>query len=517
MMNRMLRCRIPAKMALTVAVLGVTSSAVAAKPAGGVQVGDTSFGLPGVERVPLVGVERPRLALAVDAGYAFTESQLSEGIHHRIQGRFGLGMTPLEWLELGARVLGRHDRHPDDGMGTDTGTTTDFALVARAGHEVGSGFALGCDLGATFPGAEHVGDSFSSPALDARLLSGWARGDGIRIAGYAGYRLDMTEGVAKDRDRYRLGDRLALGASGYDAVLVGIGTSVPLDGVELLAEVSGDILIGRGAPGLAESPLRASLGVRAALSDVAALQLLGTASLSSRPDLEPASPLVPIEPRLGALLGFRYRFWQGPEVPLARDSPETRRGAPPPESPRKVAPPPEPPKKAEPPPTNTVRITVVDKNTNHPLSDAEAEIILDGEVRSLKFVTGSTFELSDVPIGRAELVVRADRLEEWREPVEVTAGEPVEIQVAMTPVANSGQIRGLIRGFDGKGLKAQVRIEPGGHQVESTGDGAFRVDVPPGKYDVEVSLDGYRTQKLKAQVGKDGVVVLNVDMMKGTQ
>src|SRR5690606_4271807 len=132
-----------------------------------------------------------------------------------------------------------------------------------------------------------------------------------------------------------------------------------------------------------------------------------------------------------------------------------------------------------PPPTNVLRVTVVDKSTGHPLSDAEAEIVVGGEVRKLLFVTGSTFEIDEVPVGSAELVVRAERLKDWRQPIQVTEGEPVVIQAEMIPAANSGQIRGLVRGFDGKGLRAQVRIEPGGHAVQSDEDGSFRIDVPP--------------------------------------
>lgn len=477
-------------------------------------VGDTSYALPGIFRAPLVGEQAPRLGLALDAGYGYTEGQLDEGAHHRVLGQLALGVAPMRWLEFGARTALRHDRHPDDGTGEDTGTTTDVGLVVRAGDDIGSGFRLGGDVGATFPGSEHTGDSLSSPALDARALFGWASGTDIRFAGFAGYRLDMTEGVAEDRDRYGLGDRLALGASGFDAVLVGLGAIVPLGNTELLGEVSGDLLVGSDAPPLGQSPLRAGLGARVGLSDVMALEFSGTASLSSRPDLDVDSPLIPIEPRFTVLAGVRYRFLNGP--PKQREEPAARPPPPPPETPKKVepAPPPKVDEPPPPPPMNTVRVTVVDKTTGHPLSDAEAELIVEGQSRPLEFVNESTFEVKEVPIGKAELVVRAERLRDWRREIDVTEGPPIEIQVQMIPAANSGQIRGLIRGFDGKGLSAHVHIEPGDHEVMSEADGSFSIDVPPGKYDVEVTLEGYRTQKLKAQVGKDGVIVLNVDMLK---
>lgn len=509
MMRRMLLGRPLAAPALAVAVLGSSHQSVAAEPSATTNVGDASDALPGVVRAPIVGVPTPRLALAFDAGYGFTEAQADEGAHHRFMGQMGVGLAPLEWLELGARAIGRHDRHPDDGLGPDSGTTTDVALLARAGSEVGSGFRMGGDLGARFPGSESTGDSLSSPAVDARLLVGWLHPSSVHLSGFAGYRLDKTDGVAKDSERYRLGDRLALGASEFDAVLVGVGAVVPVAGAELLTEVSGDLLVGSGAPAFTESPLRASLGARLGLSDAAALELRSDISLSSRPEVGPDSPLIPIEPRFSVLAGFRYRFWNGPE-------PARVVAPPPPPKPEIAAPPPDP-APAAPPPTNVLRVTVVDKSTGHPLSDAEAEIVVGGEVRKLLFVTGSTFEIDEVPVGSAELVVRAERLKDWRQPIQVTEGEPVVIQAEMIPAANSGQIRGLVRGFDGKGLRAQVRIEPGGHAVQSDEDGSFRIDVPPGNYKVEVSVEGYRTQKLAARVGKDGVIVLNVDMLKEKQ
>ena len=501
---------------LTAALVGVSPATLAAEPDATRGVGDTSLGLPGVVRAPVVGVTAPRLALAADGGYAYTESQDSEGAHHRIVGQLGIGVAPYEWLEFGLAALMRHDRHPDDGMGKDTGTNSSASLVARAGNAVGSGFRLGADLAATFPGSEKLADSFKSPALDARLLFGWGVPDSLRLAGFAGYRFDWTEGVAKDRDRYRLGDRLALGASEFDAVLAGLGASVPLGTTELLAEVSGDILVGSGAPSALESPLRAELGARFAVAARASLQLLGSLSLSQRPDVGPDEPLIPVEPRVGVFLGFRYRFYDGPEV----KSSVTPAPKPPPPPPKKqvAPPPPEPKPKAEeppPPPTNSVQVVVVDKNTGHPLSDAAVELIVAGETRPLTFLTGSTFRLDEVPVGSAELVVRAERLQDYHQPLEVTEGEPIEVNVEMTPAANSGQIRGLIRGFDGKGLVAHVRIQPGNREIESDVDGSFRVDVPPGTYQVEVTLAGYRSQRLRAVVGKDGVVVLNVDLSKG--
>ena len=482
------------------------------EPRGQIAIGDTSNALPGIVRVPFVATAAPRLAMAFDAGYGYTESQDSEGVHHRIIGQLGVGSAPLDWLELGIGALGRHDRHPDDGMGKDTGTTADLSLVARVGQRLGSGLRAGVDLGATFPGSEHVTDALRNPALDARILFGWVEPGSVRVAGFAGYRLDRREGIAQDRDSYRPGDRLALGISGFDAVLAGLGLSVPLGSAELLAEMSGDVLVGSDAPGFMKSPLRADVGARFFMTPHSALQALLTTSLSERPKVGPGEPLVAIEPRFTFLLGFRHRFYLGTEATSVAPVPSPKQSKPVlPQRERQ----PETKPVALPHPTTSVEVRVVDKNTGHPLSDAVVELIVDGETIPLGFVTESTFRLEKAPVGTAELVVRAERMHDYHRTLQTIDGRPVQMTVEMTSSANSGQIRGLIRGFDGNGLVAQIRIQPGNREFLSDSDGAFRVDVAPGTYRVEVTREGHRSQRLEAVVDKDGVVVLNVDLIKG--
>jgi uncharacterized membrane protein len=84
----------------------------------------------------------------------------------------------------------------------------------------------------------------------------------------------------------------------------------------------------------------------------------------------------------------------------------------------------------------------------------------------------------------------------------------------MQTASAEGQVRGLVRSFDGKGLPAKVSIEPGGIEAEAGADGSFNVDVAPGTYTVTVQSEGYGKQTHRVKVGRDGVVVLNVDMRR---
>jgi hypothetical protein len=479
-------------------------------------LGDSRQGLVGINRVPLVASTEPRLSAALDAGYALTESQRGEGVHHRILGSYGAGFVPLRGLEFSLLGGIRHDRHPNDGSGVDSGTVGDLAIVSRLGTRLGRALRLGADLSARFPGSEKPLDSLASPAIDARALFGWAAETGPRYAGFAGFRLDRTAGVAGSALRYRTGDRLALGSSDFNAVLVGIGVGVPLGRFELIGEVTGDLLVGTGAPPLSKSPIRVDLGLRHALSRVLQAELLSEVALSARPDTTPGSRLIPVQPRFGITFGLRYRLWNSADrtTPRAVPEPKSTRLIKQSGPPAGALPAPAEPPVAPPPATGRVVVTVVDA-AGHALSDAVVELTTDAGVSKLDFEGLSTFALDAVPVGRGRLTVRADLMQDWEGEVEIVADHPLELRVEMVGAEKSGQIRGLVRAFNGKKLPAHVHIEPGGRDVQAGTDGAFSLEMPPGEYQVKVWLDGYQPQQRSVKVGKNAVMVLNVDLQKG--
>jgi hypothetical protein len=82
-------------------------------------------------------------------------------------------------------------------------------------------------------------------------------------------------------------------------------------------------------------------------------------------------------------------------------------------------------------------------------------------------------------------------------------------------VLPSGQVRGLVRAFDGKAIAARITVEPGGHQTRTDAQGFFQIDVPPGKYEVIIEAKGYAAQRRGVEVEKDGVLILNADLARG--
>ena len=70
----------------------------------------------------------------------------------------------------------------------------------------------------------------------------------------------------------------------------------------------------------------------------------------------------------------------------------------------------------------------------------------------------------------------------------------------------------FVRSFDGAPLPAQVRLLPAGSSVSADKDGRFVLELAPGSYQVEIECSGYRTQRRKVIVQKNGVTVLNVEL-----
>jgi hypothetical protein len=449
----------------------------------------------------------PRFSVALDSGYGMTESQRSEGSHHRALGTLGVGAAPIPGLELGMLAGVRRDWHPNDAAGSDSGTMGQLSFTARAGTKISRSLRVGADAAVTFPGAESIGDSLSSPAFDLRALSGWVPDRGPRLAGFLGFRFDRSSGAGDNAAHYRFGDRLALGLSDFNAVLAGVGVLIPFGRTELLGEASGDLLVGNGAPHTPQSPLRADVGVRRALSDNLWAELLSEFSLSSRPALSPNSSLVPVEPRLTITIGIRYR--------ASRHAPERFQSPAPTADSRVTAAPIEPTAIGEPaaPVTSKALVTVFDSN-GYPLSDAVVTLLTPQGPRTLEFQSGSTFLLDPAPVGHARLEVRADLMRDWVGDVDIATHEPLRLRVQMLAAASSGQIRGLVRGFDGRALRARVQIEPGGRTERAGADGVFSVDVAPGTYRVRIELDGYQSQERAVKVDKNGVMVLNVDLQR---
>lgn len=466
------------------------------------RLGDTPWALPGVVRVGVPGAAESRIAVGGIAGYGFTEGQSStDSSHHRVFGGAAFAVAPTSSLEFALRLDGRYDHHTDDGTGSHGGLVGDPRLLARFGGPVGNAFRMGAELGAWFPGNNAPSLVFGATTVDLGVLGAYSPEHGPTVALRAGFRLDNSHNAAPEPNRFRFGDRLVLGLSDFNAVPLGLGIAVPVDRTEVLAEVSGDLLIGQGAPPVGESPLRVTAGLRHHVSDALSLQFLAEVSPSGRPTVGPNEPLIPIEPRASVLFGLSYRLpfekkaaAVGPAVPVQ----PTETEAPKPAASK----------------TATLSITV-HKADGSPASDAVVTVRVGEFTKKAAPAADGKFTVDGIPEGDGEVEITAEGAETVKKPVRFAGGGSEAVDVALPRAMPQGEVRGLIRSFNGRGLAASIRVEPIGVETKADAQGAFAIDVPPGDYEVVIKAERYKEQRRKVHVDLNGVTILNAEMFEG--
>jgi hypothetical protein len=467
--------------------------------------------MPGIHRVGFAAPVPYQWATgALTAGYGYTEPQGGgDSGHHRQVGRAAVAFWPAEWLGAGLRLGERYDYHPRDGTGRgpDDGWLVDPTLDFRAAFGLAQGLYAGPDVSVWLPGTERAGVSLDSTTVDARfLITGCTYH--LNAGALAGFRFDQSAQAGKDAARMRPGDRLALGLSDFNAILLGAGASYAVKQTVVKGELTGDLLIGAHAPSIAKSPLRAAAGVEQILGRSLSLEGLLEFSLSARPSTAPGAPLVPVEPRITALVGFHYR----PGVAQAEPPP-----APPAPEPPKPAP--APPAPVPPPPATPTHVpldvALVDDD-GQPLLDARVTLEAGAETYQLTPAGQGKYHLEQAPVGNGKLHAEAPGYMPVDQPL-LVGKETAEVKIRTQQALPSGQVRGLVRSFRGKPVKAKIRIEPVGTDTIADEQGFFQVDVQPGEYDVVIEAAGFTSQRRHVTVKERGVVVLNADLVEAKQ
>lgn len=464
-------------------------------------VGDGASALPAVGGVAVPGPLHLRGDGFVSAGYGYTGAVLGTGdAHHRVAGSVAASARLVDWLAIAARFDGRYDAHSGVPNGRDAGWTGDPRLIVRASTSPARGPWLGAQVTLWAPGGEAPSlvpeaTSFDFALLAALPVSRWV------LAVNAGYRLDRSASALPDPDQLSRADRLAWGASDSNAILAGIGARWQASpALELLAEGRWDLLVGGDAPDPLESPLRFAAGARWSLSSRLTGLGLVEVTASRRPPIEAGAPLVPVEPRVSALVGLGISLDPAPPRPrpLVVRAP-VRRAAPPPPLP---PPPPEP---------ATIRGHVTTLS-GVPLPGARVRVECGGAVLDTGTDAGGAFSVAGVPAGAATVRFSADGHRDEQTTVEVRAGEHEVIDQPLAPALPAGQIRGVVSSFGGRPLHATVKVESVAIETATDDEGSFQTEVPPGEYQVIFSAPGYRTQRRRLRVEVNGVTVVNVDL-----
>lgn len=480
------------------------------------ELGATHFGLPGIDRIQLPMAAAPAVRIVATGGYGVTESQgAARGAHHRALGSLGIGGALTPALALGLRFDGRHDVHPDDGMGEDSGTVGDPRLLARYGFAPRVDVQMGLEVQLWVPGKDAPSLELSALTTDARFVFAYAPPDSeLRAAAIAGYRFDQSGNTAPDLTRLRPGDRLALGLSDFDAVLIGFGFAHAFGAFEALGEMTWDVLVGEGAPTATESPIRIALGGRFHVSRLLAFSAMAAVSPSGRPAQRASDPLVPIEPRFALQLAAAFHFGARPE---RAEGTGAERLESQPQGARDRA------------TTARVQGRLLDAS-GAPVARARVRLhTADGEERTTDTDARGEYVFERVPFGRAELVIEHEGYEPQTR--DVTVGEelaalPDTVLDANPVEAAIGQLRGLSLSWSGKPVQARLRVRaidangkvaPEERELSADENGRFTLDLPPGRYEVQVSARGHRAQVRKVDVQAGGVVILNLDLRKAGQ
>jgi hypothetical protein len=270
-----------------------------------------------------------------------------------------------------------------------------------------------------------------------------------------------------------------------------------------VAETSLDLLVGKDAPSFGQSPFRLTGGVRQHLTEPLTIEVLAVGSLSQKPDLSIGAPLVPNEPRFSAFAGVRYRFLPG------KAPPKQEPAAPEPPAPEPAAAPPPPALPVDAP----LELALLD-DQNSPVNGANARVTVGEASLELAPDASNHYRHDHVKAGTGTLHIEATGFQPLERSVTIQAGVPQKLDIVLTAIPPPSQVRGLVRSLSGKGLVAKIRVEPIGTEITTDAAGAFRIDVPPGSYDVVIEAQGYATQRRHVSIDAQGVVVVNAELVK---
>jgi hypothetical protein len=491
-------------------VLALVSSVASAQAPLG-WTGDGASALPAVRRVGVPASTREAVSVSAEGGYAWTEPVAwNDGEHHRAYGSLAASVRPWPWLAFWLRADGRYDRHIADERGPDDGVQGLPRLGARLGATVDPRVALGLELELSAPGSDAPSFDARSLSLEARALASFQPIPHLTLATMAGFRLDNSGATVPRPVPYRLGDHVALGASDYHAVLLGVGVVGAITPIELFAELTMDLLLDIARPVGADDPgpsfphpLRTSAGARWHVAREVAIELGAELFVTpNRPEVSRYKALLPIEPRITAYAAVRLAFpWNEPtpivEEPAPVEAPETI------DEPAPIE-----------PALATLRGRVVDED-GEPIPSARVTLVRGDETRTVESDPEGAFELRQVPPGPATLRIEADGRDPFERTVEVGEGEQALESATLARSVPRGQLRGMIRSYDGRPLVARILVEDLQLNATTDEEGFFELDVPPGEHIVIVEADGHRSQRRTVDVPENGVTVLNADLRRG--
>ncbi len=463
-------------------------------------LGSNSSGLCG-----LVHTGAPRcpegLTLSGTSGYGVTSLR---GTHHRFTGDLGLAYVPLDWLALSLELKGRMDLHPKDGEDPARLTATgDPWLRGRVGFPVSSSVDLGGELGLWLPGRDAPNYKPQATTIDIKGLLSWkAEKSPLTLLGTLGVRVDNSANSAPPPSRLRYGDRIALGLSDSHALLAGLGLAyAPTEKWRVFGELSAQLLLGKKAPSIAASPMRAAVGARYFFFEQLSLEATAIPTFSKRPSTAGTAPLVPIEPRFTFLLGLRYDFLRAKPAPQAETRPvDVPTSTPEPAAEEQLA---------------SLNGALRDE-AGHPVPDAKVVLTQAGKTEESVSQVDGSFSFAGLRTGTVSLHAEAPGFQPSTWEVAVMPSLTEVLTHTLVAASTNGSLRCLVRSFGSEPLRAQIVVRDLANRKVASGttdkNGLLELPLAPGQYRVSIDATGYQTRRSNVQVSPNEVAILNVDL-----
>lgn len=426
----------------------------------------------------------------------------------RFGATLGAAFTPLPYLSFAADLRGYLDVFSRSSAGSGSNLYGEPRLTARFSRSLTESLYWGAEAEVRFVGAEAPSVYWPATSGSVRGLLGVQLPERSWLGAQFGFQLDRSGAVVPDPAKVSATDRRTLESSSWNAVQWGVGVSHRLDSLqtELIGELSGDVLVGADAPSLLASPWQLAVGARHPFSEAISLSLSAEVGLSARQRTSQVDDLRPIPARISAGVSVLWRFGSR----AAGAAAATR----PPEQPATIgAVPPPPPSSA---PALVVKTavagTVVDEG-GRPLPDALITLTREGappaEARSSE---GGSFDFLEVPEGALELRISAAGFDDVS--VAIAPGQERTREIVLHPSVPAGQVRGRVLDLSGSPVLARISITPGEHSIPVSADGAFAVELAPGRYTVKLEHANFVTQQRVIVIRDRGVVILNVALTR---
>ncbi|MCH2110555.1 MAG: carboxypeptidase-like regulatory domain-containing protein, partial [Polyangiaceae bacterium] len=487
--------------------------------------GLSSDSLPGVinTHLPIASGNLVAVAAEFDYGYYNQVGDLN-GSSQQIGGKFAFSWTPIDYLALGASLDGALQTTRQENESRDSSYYGVPRLSMRTQLPVASDWHVGAHLDLEFFGARAPSIDWGATTPTLTLLSAWTPVRHQWLALELGFRFDNSSQTVTNASTLRTGDKLLLGASSSNSIPLNLGYIYQWRSTEFLLEYSGRFNVGKNSVPFGQSPMLFSMGARQELLDGFMVRGDFAVSPSAKVDPWEDDQLYAVAPRFALTIGLSYEFGRSSTQQRADSEIDT-------ESQSLIDNETDPEAKAA--ALVSCSGLVVDEG-GRPLPDTKVTLIYEAPVTSptadlavdeqenqdatskpSTYYTDANgrFVFEDLPQGRVVLQAETPGFEDRKHEIQLTRAIR-DFEIVLHPAVPEGQVRGSIRDYQGRALKADLVIQPGNHRTTAAADGSFKIDLPPGRYTVRISHPRYGTQVRNIKVEEKGVFVLNIALQK---